>query len=178
MTAESASHMEAKEERLERLPRVLRAYAKAAREGRQVVDGGMASVLERAAEAVQKSNSGDVVSLLPISITEEVVLNPDALPEALRDWRYYRIEYGGPNEACLWEGKILLPRSADPQVIETLLLGLQAQAQIWTRIEPEEDELVECKFCHKPVPAKTAHRHEHGWVGDECCWDERLRATE
>jgi hypothetical protein len=35
-----------------------------------------------------------------------------------------------------------------------------------------------CKFCHKDVPMATAHAHDGGWVGDECCWDERLRSTE
>jgi hypothetical protein len=39
-------------------------------------------------------------------------------------------------------------------------------------------ELVECKFCHQPTPAHTAHRHEYGWVGDDCCWDERLRSSQ
>jgi basic membrane lipoprotein Med (substrate-binding protein (PBP1-ABC) superfamily) len=34
-----------------------------------------------------------------------------------------------------------------------------------------------CKFCDGDVLRATAHRHGHGWVGD-CCWDERLRATE
>lgn len=37
---------------------------------------------------------------------------------------------------------------------------------------------VECKFCHEQVPAATAHRHGGGHVGDACCWDERLRASE
>ena len=41
----------------------------------------------------------------------------------------------------------------------------------------EQAQAVPCKFCGKPVPDKTAHRHLDGWVG-ECCWDERLRASE
>jgi hypothetical protein len=36
-------------------------------------------------------------------------------------------------------------------------------------------DLVNCKFCGGEVPLATAHRHGKGWVGDECCWDERLR---
>jgi peroxiredoxin family protein len=36
---------------------------------------------------------------------------------------------------------------------------------------------VMCKLCQKQVPARTAHRHDGGYVGDEC-WDERLRSTE
>jgi hypothetical protein len=43
---------------------------------------------------------------------------------------------------------------------------------------PAKANLVSCKFCHKSVPADTAHLHDGEWVGDECCWDERLRATE
>lgn len=38
--------------------------------------------------------------------------------------------------------------------------------------------LVHCKFCGREVPQATAHRHRDAWVGDECCWDERLRVTE
>ncbi len=42
---------------------------------------------------------------------------------------------------------------------------------------------VRCHYCHKLVPQRTAHlihppEFEDGgeaWVGDECCWDERLR---
>lgn len=44
--------------------------------------------------------------------------------------------------------------------------------------EFEDDETVECRFCHEQVPAKTAHLHQGTWVGDECCWDSRLRSTE
>lgn len=39
-------------------------------------------------------------------------------------------------------------------------------------------ELEACKFCGGDVLRATAHRHGRGWVGDSCCWDERLRATE
>lgn len=39
-------------------------------------------------------------------------------------------------------------------------------------------QTVQCKFCGKAVPAKTAHRHDGGYVGDACCWDERLKTTE
>jgi hypothetical protein len=37
---------------------------------------------------------------------------------------------------------------------------------------------VRCTFCGKMVPKRTAHRHQGKWVGDDCCWDERLRSTE
>jgi hypothetical protein len=39
-------------------------------------------------------------------------------------------------------------------------------------------DLVGCAVCHAVVPGLTAHRHDGGYIGDECCWDERLRATE
>lgn len=37
---------------------------------------------------------------------------------------------------------------------------------------------VTCKFCNQPCDATAAHLHDGSWVGDECCWDERLRSTE
>ena len=47
-----------------------------------------------------------------------------------------------------------------------------------------EGSTVTCCLCGEPTPAKTAHIHQTdpsgptGWVGDECCWDERLRGSE
>jgi hypothetical protein len=37
---------------------------------------------------------------------------------------------------------------------------------------------VRCSLCNQDAPAKTAHLHQGLWIGDECCWDERLRASE
>lgn len=48
----------------------------------------------------------------------------------------------------------------------------------WREPDPDEVETVECKFCYEQVMVDTAHLHNGNWVGDECCWDERLRSTE
>ena len=37
---------------------------------------------------------------------------------------------------------------------------------------------VKCYLCEKIVPLDTAHRHQGGYIGDKCCWDERLKSTE
>jgi hypothetical protein len=37
---------------------------------------------------------------------------------------------------------------------------------------------VTCKFCEQEVLAKTAHLHRGSYVGEICCWDERLRMSE
>ena len=42
----------------------------------------------------------------------------------------------------------------------------------------ESHETVPCMYCHKQVFAITAHTTDGGYVGDECCWDERLRSSE
>lgn len=47
----------------------------------------------------------------------------------------------------------------------------------WDEEEEMEDK-VPCSICHQMVLAKTAHRHQGEWIGDECCWDERLRSSE
>ena len=71
------------------------------------------------------------VKILDIDTTEEMVMNPDAFPEELRGWRYYRIEYGGCNEDCLYEGRVLLPRHADPNAITDMIMGMQAREEMW-----------------------------------------------
>ena len=43
---------------------------------------------------------------------------------------------------------------------------------------PTVHKRVRCRFCRALVPKETAHRHQKAWVGDACCWDERLRSTE
>ena len=39
-------------------------------------------------------------------------------------------------------------------------------------------DVVICKICHQLSNAQTAHLHQGEYIGDECCWDERLRASE
>jgi hypothetical protein len=43
---------------------------------------------------------------------------------------------------------------------------------------PRGNDTVQCKFCGADVLQAEAHRHQGEWVGDDCCWDERLRTTE
>lgn len=38
-------------------------------------------------------------------------------------------------------------------------------------------ETVACSVCGNKTPADTAHLHQEKWIG-ECCWDERLKASE
>jgi hypothetical protein len=35
-----------------------------------------------------------------------------------------------------------------------------------------------CSLCGKPCDAGKAHLHQGRLIGDECCWDERLKASE
>lgn len=72
------------------------------------------------------------IKILDVDTTEEYVMNQEALPEPLRGWRHHRVEYGGCNEDCLYEGRILLPPRADPLAVVQLLLGMQAYEEMWT----------------------------------------------
>jgi len=72
------------------------------------------------------------VNIVDVDLTEEGVMNPDAFGPDLKGWRLYRIEYGGCNEDCLWEGRILLPPRADRDAVADLIMGMQAREQIWT----------------------------------------------
>lgn len=58
---------------------------------------------------------------LYVDVTEEIIMNPDALPDELRGWRRYRIEYGGHAERCVFENRILLPPHVRVERLERLL---------------------------------------------------------
>lgn len=38
-------------------------------------------------------------------------------------------------------------------------------------------EFVHCSLCGDLVPISEAHLHQDKWIG-ECCWDDRLKASE
>ena len=42
----------------------------------------------------------------------------------------------------------------------------------------DESKTTMCSLCGKPCDARKAHLHQGKLVGDECCWDDRLRASE
>jgi hypothetical protein len=52
-----------------------------------------------------------------IDCTEEAVFNPNAFRGELPGWRYYRLEYGGHAQDCLFEGRLLLPPEADVEKV-------------------------------------------------------------
>jgi hypothetical protein len=47
-----------------------------------------------------------------------------------------------------------------------------------TPADEDDQEQVLCRFCQRQCLARTAHSYQGGWVGDECCWDERLRSSQ
>jgi len=56
-----------------------------------------------------------VKRLIDVDLTEEGAFSwPD--PE-IEGWRHYRIEYGGCNEDCYYEGRVWLPPQADSSVL-------------------------------------------------------------
>ena len=40
------------------------------------------------------------------------------------------------------------------------------------------ERVATCSLCHLPCRRDEAHWHAGEIIGDECCWDERLRASE
>jgi hypothetical protein len=57
---------------------------------------------------------------LDVSLVEEVIMRPEALPEPMRGMRRYRIEYGGHAERCLMECTVYLPAEISPERLERL----------------------------------------------------------
>lgn len=65
--------------------------------------------------------------------------------------------------------------------IQPLLIGMFGEQEYpihfcpWCRRDLES--LDKCSLCGKLLLAHEAHLHQSKMIGD-CCWDERLRATE
>ena len=57
---------------------------------------------------------------VPVSLTEEFILNYSALPEEFNHWRYYRLEYGGHAMSCFAERSVMLPPFADAYIFDML----------------------------------------------------------
>lgn len=57
--------------------------------------------------------------------------------------------------------------------------GRKWHVDLWGDPVVKEVEIcVPCCHCGLEVSAETAHLHQGQWIGDECCWDERLRSSE
>lgn len=53
--------------------------------------------------------------IVDIDTTEEMAFSwPN---DEIKYWRHYRIEYGGCNEECYWEGNFFLPPYVDSEVM-------------------------------------------------------------
>lgn len=59
-----------------------------------------------------------------------------------------------------------------------VLTVLPAEPSAADQGSDEVEETVLCRFCQRQCIARTAHYYQGGWVGDECCWDERLRSSQ
>lgn len=91
------------------------------------------------------------VKLIDVDVTEEFVMNPNGLPAPYKEWRFYRIEYGGCNQDCLVEGGIYLPPNIDASIVPQLIMGMDAYWQVWkANIDFEENpDLPEQMKCWK-----------------------------
>lgn len=80
------------------------------------------------------------------------------------------------------------PRELRGMVEENVVDAIQnaADADLQNAVEVWVDEyevveskkMIECSLCGKPCEGKTAHLHQGEYIGDDCCWDPRLKASE
>jgi len=70
-----------------------------------------------------------------------------------------------------------ISQEGDADFIVSGLLENIDEWQTFLADQVDSSETVICKVCGETALAATAHQHEGSYVG-ECCWDERLRATE
>jgi len=56
--------------------------------------------------------------------------------------------------------------------------GIEYRAQHTQKYWDEHYATAPCCTCGEPCLLSTAHLHQGQWIGDECCWEERLRSSE
>jgi len=93
----------------------------------------------------------------------------------------------GVDVKLLEKQRKIINRAVDRMDFETITLfgeeEVDALQGVMNMLDSWSDEIYHikqsfsCKFCHRPVDPAKAHLHDGEYVG-ECCWDERLRATE
>lgn len=66
----------------------------------------------------------------------------------------------------------------DLDAIATLVRHTGRQVRDVAEASHDLQEQILCRFCQRQCVARTAHYYQGGWVGDECCWDERLRSSQ
>lgn len=76
-------------------------------------------------------------------------------------------------------------KADDPAPIEGWLSErgfqlLETDRWIWPFPGPDQVPWtpILCSLCRQMARKQTAHLHQRQYIGDECCWDERLRASE
>ena len=94
--------------------------------------------------------------------------------------RKFKVESTRADGVCLSDesGRLCVPwvRQNTPvsQWMDGVRLGYEIAKAKYRRL----DGNVECCMCGRQVPEETAHLHQDKWIGDNCCWDERLRSSE
>lgn len=84
------------------------------------------------------------------------------------DSQYFGQFQGG----CI--GDLIYFLEDNPGAVEAILNWIDENVEV----EGDEDEVVVCSFCDEECDPKTAHMHQGEYIGHECCWDERLKASE
>lgn len=87
-------------------------------------------------------------------------------------------QHVGQHSAADYNACIANSRPANPKEFEGLATELRGRGyelkirRRWSR----PYHYVECSVCNLPTSARSAHKHHGLSIGDECCWDDKLKA--
>jgi len=93
-----------------------------------------------------------------IVVTREVWIQP------------YKVEADSVEEA-----KAIVADAGGDPIEDSLEYSHFLDTDSW---DVELDTYIPCSICGKDCFRKDAHLHQGAYIGHECCWDERLRASE
>ena len=64
--------------------------------------------------------------------------------------------------------------TGDKNMVDKLFLTCKNS----NKLKNNKNNYTICSLCGNPCKSNLAHLHQGKYIGDECCWDERLRTSE
>jgi len=89
---------------------------------------------------------------------------------------YIKDQFDNNNDSGWLEGWICGYTDRDHGYAETE--RMEVYEALFYHLDRLRQAGVGCKICGEWCNAETAHLHQDGYIGDECCWDERLKSSE
>lgn len=106
----------------------------------------------------------------------EMHLPPDFSSEEMQEVKVILAEAIG--KIWDWPQKYIHVLTEKELQLEEAQIQAAEEEAFWSDEVQEKSSLVICSLCKNFCEVGTAHLHQDEYIGNDCCWDERLKASE